>query len=112
MKTTRLFDGMTDRYAFDFNTCTGANGWAQVDTSQDASYFGTWANPFDLKIVTYCEGDITVNAAADSAEFVAELRSIKAWNDEQGHKFHGIDGMLRDDIIAQFKAIGCGGLLH
>ena len=56
METIRDF-ASTDRYIFDFKLCTTGKGWAQVDTEQDASYFGTWANPFELKVVSYTEGD-------------------------------------------------------
>ena len=31
-----------DRYTYDFGLCSFEKGWAQVDTAQDASYFGTW----------------------------------------------------------------------
>jgi len=112
MKTERLFDGNTDRYAFDFNLCTAAKGYAQVDTSQDAWYFGTWANPLRLQIVNYCEGDLTVQEAENAAEFVAELRQVKAWNEAQGHKFHGIDPMCRPELEAAFRELGLGDLLH
>ena len=44
MKITREFCP-GDRYVYDFGLCTYEKGWAQVDTAQDASYFGTWANP-------------------------------------------------------------------
>jgi hypothetical protein len=44
METIRGFE-MTNRYTFDFGTCSPQNGFAQVDTGQDAYYFGTWANP-------------------------------------------------------------------
>lgn len=43
---TRGFECMSDRYKYDFRLCTSANGWAQLDTKQDASYFGNWINPF------------------------------------------------------------------
>ena len=49
MKITREF-GPGDRYVYDFGLCSYENGWAQVDTAQDASYFGTWANPTRLMI--------------------------------------------------------------
>lgn len=35
----------TDRYVYDFGKCSYAKGWAQVDTRQDASYYGTWDEP-------------------------------------------------------------------
>ncbi len=40
MKITREF-APADRYTYDFGLCSYENGWAQVDTAQDASYFGT-----------------------------------------------------------------------
>ena len=39
----------SDRYQFDSGECSAANGYAQIDTGQDAWYFGQWANPHDLK---------------------------------------------------------------
>ena len=53
MKITREF-AAADRYTYDFGLCSYENGWAQVDTAQDASYFGTWANPTRLMIFSYC----------------------------------------------------------
>ena len=53
-----------DRYTYDFGLCSFENGWAQIDTAQDASYFGTWANPTRLMIFSYCEGDTTLKEAA------------------------------------------------
>lgn len=111
MKTVRSFNP-SDRYVFDFEKCTVAEGFAQVDTSQDASYFGTWANPSKLCIVNYCEGDITVNFAESDEEFVQEIRNIKQWNESQGHRFIGIDAGLGESLPQQFRDIGLGDLLH
>ena len=44
IKTTTNFCS-TDRYVYDFSVCTYEKGWAQIDTRQDASYYGTWTNP-------------------------------------------------------------------
>jgi len=112
MKTERSFNPMTERYAFDFKTCSCANGFAQVDTSQDASYFGTWANPITLQIVTFCEGDITKQTAETTEEFAAELRHMKQWNDESGHRFIGIDPGFSDSLKAAFVDAGLEDLLH
>lgn len=111
MKTVREF-APADRYTYDFGTCSARNGFAQVDTSQDASYFGQWANPTRLMIVGYCEGDVTIQTANNAEEFVAEIRKIKAWNEEHGHRFMGIDPGLNDDIERAFHKIGLGDLLH
>ena len=102
---------MHQPYAFDFKHCTPANGWAQIDTRQDASYFGTWTNPFTLKIVTYCEADIVIEEANSPAEYVDTIHKLKTWNEEAGY-WLGIDGMLKDDIIAEFNKLGLDDLLH
>lgn len=81
----------SDRYTYDFGQCTTGNGWAQIDTSQDASYFGTWINPELRQILCYCEGDVTVQTADTDTELVDEVMRIKTWNEEQGHRFLGID---------------------
>jgi len=112
MKTIRDFDGFTSRYQFDFDLCSAPKGYAQIDTSQDASYFGIWANPDLLIVATYCEGDITVRIAESDAEFVAEIREIKRWNEDNGHRFSGIDGMCNETLIDRFEALGLGDLLH
>jgi len=111
MKTKRTFRS-GDRYAYDFEVCSIEKGWAQVDTSQDAFYFGTWANPETLKIVNYCEGDVTMQTADSADEFEDALRYLKAWNEEHGWTFHGIDPGLGETIRARFEALGLGDLLH
>ena len=67
MKVTREFCP-GDRYTYDFGSCCYEKGWAQVDTAQDASYFGTWANPTRLMIFSYCEGDTTLREAGSPEE--------------------------------------------
>jgi hypothetical protein len=109
-RQTSFVDG--DRYAFDFNHCSAKRGFAQVDTGQDAWYFGTWANPTRLMVVSYCEGDLTIETAESRDEFVAAVRRIKSWNEEQGHGFSGIDAMCNEEIAAGFRALGLGDLLH
>ena len=44
MKTIRDFKPMTDRYSFDVGACSYANGFAQIDTRQDAAHFGSWTS--------------------------------------------------------------------
>lgn len=111
METIREFRP-ANRYLYDFKMCRGKDGWAQVDTSQDASYFGTWANPTRLEILTYVEGDVIKRIAETKEEFANEIRSIKKWNEEMGFEFIGIDGMCKNDLIKKFKDIGLEDLLH
>ena len=117
MERTTWFDEETDRYAFDFGVCSIANRFAQVDTSQDASYYGIWANPFSLTIVSYTEGDIEVAKATDKAEFIEELAKIKAFDatiSPKSKERFGIDcGWKRESLLrAEFAWLGLGGLLH
>ena len=91
--------------------CPAARGWAQIDTSRDAPWFGTWTHPETLRIVRFIEGEMTVQIAATAAEYVAEMRRQVAWHAGQGHAF-AIDPMLRDDIEAQLRALGLDDLLH
>jgi len=110
MKITRAFSP-GDRYQFDFGMCSTKKGYAQVDTEQDASYFGTWANPEQLSIINYCEGDITLTQANNEKEFVDEIHRIKAFHEKLGYRFLGIDPGFNDRLSAQFKALGLSEML-
>jgi hypothetical protein len=111
METQREF-APADRYRYDFKYCTVKNGFAQIDTSQDASYFGTWASPERLVIFNYCEGDCTTQTAVTPEEFTEAIRELKTWNEEYGHEFLGIDCGLSTTLEKQFQDIGLGDLLH
>ena len=111
MKETREFKSDLDRYYFDFNACRSEKGWAQIDTGQDAHYFGSWTNPFERKIVSYTEGDICVQECESDEEFVEELTKMVVWNKEHGY-WRGIDDMCRDDIREEFERLGVGEFLH
>ena len=111
MKITRKFCP-GDRYVYDFGLCSYENGWAQVDTAQDASYFGTWVNPARLMIFSYCEGDTTLKEAASLEEFAAELRVIDAWNRAHGYGPAGIDPGFDAAMKAGFEGLGLADMLH
>lgn len=102
-----------DRYFFDFGICSLTNGYAQVDTSQDAHYFGTWANPETLTVVAYLEGDVITTKCDTEQEFIDQLRSMKRWNEEYGYRFYGIDPGLSQPVLKErFIKLGLGDLLH
>ena len=111
METIRDFQPAT-RYVYDFGCCSYKNGFAQIDTGQDASYFGTWISPDRLMIVCYCEGDITIQKAENEKELVDELGRMKQWNDQNGHKFYGIDPGLDKKFADKFRKIGLGNFLN
>lgn len=102
----------TDRYRFDCGQCSYANGYAQIDTGQDASYFGTWCSPTDRAIVCYCEGDVTIERADTDEEFTAAIRDLAAWNDRQGWGPMRIDALATPALAETFRALGLGDLLH
>lgn len=111
MKTTRSFQP-ADRYAFDFGPCSYANGFAQIDTAQDASYFGTWASPAARKIVSYAEGDVTIHEAESDEEFAAAVRQIDEWNVQHGYGNARIDPGFDPAMRAAFEAVGLADMIH
>ena len=105
MKTTRGFESECDRYVFDCGLCKAADGWAQIDSEQDAWYFGQWTQPATLRIFTYCEGDTILLEAESPEEYTAEIRRLAAWHEENGFSFQ-IDEMCNETIIGHLSALG------
>jgi hypothetical protein len=73
MKTEHAFLQDANRYAFDFGSCSSEAGWRQFDTRQDNWYFGVWVHPESMRIVTYAEGDLTIQTAETPEEYHEEL---------------------------------------
>ena len=111
MKTIRKFDALGERYQFDARLCRAGAGWAQVDTTQDASYFGTWTNPSTRQILEFCEGDITLRTAEADDEYVAAVRALHAWNLERRY-WKGIDPGFDEALRGEFHRLGLADLLH
>ena len=101
-----------DRYIFDFDLCSTKKNYAQVDTAQDASYYGTWANPFEYKIVSYCEGDITIQTADNAQEFANAMLELREWTINMQYDFLGIDPGFSPELKQQFINIGLGDMVH
>ena len=112
MKITRDFRPLSDRYSFDCGPCSYANGFAQIDTRQDASYYGTWTSVASRTIVNFCEGDVTTTVCESDEEFVAQIRELAAWNDEGGYGPMKIDPGFDDGLRQTFETLGLGDLLH
>jgi hypothetical protein len=111
-KTSCGCSGMNiDRYTFDFEVCTSAKGWAQLDTRQDASYYGNWVNPTTFETMSYCEGDIIYTQYENEAEFIAGLTETLNWHSERDYG-PKIDGMCNDEIIAALTRLGFAEYLH
>jgi len=110
MRTVRDFV-QTDRYCFDFGGCNYRDGWAQVDTDQDAWYYGQWANPFKLEFFSYTEGDTVRIICENEKEFVDYVRSVYKWSIDHGVVWHGID-WFTEDIKKEFEKMGLSDLFH
>jgi hypothetical protein len=55
------------RYMVDF--APDREDWNQFDTDQDAEYFGIWVNRRQLQVLTFCEGDWTLEEFPDAGYF-------------------------------------------
>lgn len=108
---TKYNDFMSDRYHFDCRACTPAKGWAQIDTAQDAPYYGTWTNPITFELVNYCEGDVTHTNCKDADEYKVVLAECISWNKERGY-FIGVDCMGRADIADALDRLGFAADVH
>ena len=112
MKIIRDFKPMSDRYSFDFGACSYANGFAQIDTKQDASYLGAWCSLATRTIISFCEGDVTTTVCETDAEFAEQLRELARWNAEAGYGPMKIDPGLSDGLRQAFENLGVADLLH
>jgi hypothetical protein len=103
MKITRTFIQDGNRYIFDNGACHFKQGYAQVDTGQEAWYYGLWANAKNFKIVCYAEGDLTVEEYENAEEFATAFREMA-----ERYKGYGwtcrIDTMCSDPIKEAFEA--------
>ena len=100
---------VTDRLELDLQLVPA--GWAQFDTGSDARWYGVWADPVGLQVLTYCEGDITTTTTTTGPAFAAEVRRIAAWHREHS-TFHGIDTGANPAREQNWIDLGLGDLLH
>lgn len=100
-----------DRYVFDFRHCRSVDGWAQIDTRQDAHYYGIWANPFTLEIITYTEGDVVKKKAEAPSEFCSEMDELIEWHRSRDD-LRGIDPGLIDANRRRWIDLGYAKYLH
>lgn len=100
-----------DRYIYDFHYCSYKRGWAQIDTRQDAFYYGTWTNPERREIFTYCEGDTTHVRCLTDDEYRQALREVIDWNKASGY-WLGIDPDFADAMKQHVIRLGFAEDLH
>lgn len=75
METTETHIADANRYQFDGNLI--GQGYAQIDSEQDAWYFGTWLHPKKLHMITYAEGDVIAHQFESAEEFIGFIVSRK-----------------------------------
>ena len=100
----------SDRYRFDMML----KGFAQVDTTEDAPYYGIWVSPKKRMIVNYSEGDVSFTYADNGQDFKEEILNLIGW---LGERFKGIDpgwpGLFStEQIVDRFKIYGLERFLH
>ena len=101
MKTQKTFCN-SNRYIFDNDICNFKKGFAQIDTTDDASYFGNWVNFKSLELISYCEGDLTIIKCENIEEFKKQLSKVVNWH-KKNKSFIGIDLMCSDEIKKDFN---------
>ncbi len=111
MKKERFFQS-ADRYLFDFKLCRTCDGWAQLDTTQDAWYFGNWINPFKRQIVTYAEGDVTIRTCDTDDEFRRTVEDICLQYEKYDGQRPGIDPGFNENLKTAFVSLGLQDWLH
>ena len=90
-------------------TLTAADGWAQLDTGQDAPWYGAWAHAGSRTVVVYAEGDETKTVCRDGEAFADEVRRFAAFH---GTDWRGVDTGMNEETRRRFQELGLGALLH
>ena len=98
-----------DRYQYDFDICSCANGFAQIDTGQDAGYYGNWINPTDRIVIIFAEGDLTTIKFDNDAEMIEWVQKFKSC---VSLCFIGIDPGLGETLRLACVEHGLGPFLH
>jgi hypothetical protein len=108
---TEEFTGDGSRYLYDGNL---PKDFAQLDTSEDASYYGNWASAKRLILFSYCEGDCTTTECETVEEFRQEMEKFQAFCQRVGYEFRGIDpGWIHtDELLQPWRDAGLAHLIH
>lgn len=112
IRTQRSFNGGAERYYYDLGPCSARNGFAQIDSRQDAPWYGTWCSPSERKVVSFVEGDVAETVCDTDEEFVQYLREMADWFNGSGNGPMKIDAGLTEAFADKFRALGVGDLLH
>ena len=86
-----------------------SKGFAQIDTTEDASWYGHWACPQRRKLVSFVEGDICITNCTTDHEFISEVRKTCDWHSRH-NQFQGIDPASKTKHL--WIDLGLSDLLH
>lgn len=113
---TRTFAEDGSRYEIDCGPCSPDRGFCQVDTDQDASWFGIWTNPQTMVIASYMEGDITVERATCPFDYrralVNTLTAYRHPNPDRGHAMVDLGLFRRAEMLDAFVSLGLASYVH
>ncbi len=83
----RILDALVmegNRYVMDrYLIFSRRPGWHQFDTENDAWYFGTWVNPKSWQVVTYAEGDLSLDQYLTADDMRKEMDDLAEFYGEQ-----------------------------
>ena len=98
---------------YDFDETLLEKGYFQIDTIQDASYYGNWINPTERKKVSFMEGDLIEIEYENDEEMIKYLEEMNDWEKKYRENEKGIKIDLgwttKEDGEKIFKRLG---LLH
>lgn len=99
VKTEKTYH-FRERYYYDFGMC---KSWAQLDTRQDASYYGTWACPIKREFLSFAEGDEKHITFDTDEEFIKEINEWFDWATKGGWEPSIDPGLSKENIKAWEK---------
>jgi hypothetical protein len=106
--TTREF-AESNRYQYD--NLLLSRGFAQIDSAQDASYYGNWADPVRLILFSYIEGDCQTVQCETELEFKEQIYKVCDWL-RLHNTLYGIDPGIKQESKDRWVALGLSDLLH
>ena len=103
---SRAPEHIENRYDYDFGICSTTGDWAQIDSREDAPWYGQWTNPCERVVLTYAEGDLKrVECGTDQelAQVLEEMAESEQWK--------GIDPW-NVKLLDRFIEVGVKHLVH
>lgn len=77
----QTLDPERNRYNMDFEMPAG---FYQIDTDQDAPYFGAWCSHEQQQVLTFAEGDISLETFFEPAAYQAKIQKMGRVDDGLG----------------------------